>query len=227
VAVDATGHAYVTGLTSSVDFPVTRGAFDTKPNGYDAFVTKLNASGSAFVYSTYLGGPGYDIGNDIAVDRFGAAYVTGTGMHSMFDAFVVKLRPGGRTVAYAGRLGGSRDDEGLAIAVGPARRAYVTGTTRSLNFPTTPNAFDRTHNGPVLNFGDEDLFLSVIGTFGQRLVYSTYIGGSGRDFVRGLELDGADALIAGWSVADDYPTTPGAFDSTGAGAFVTRFAFGH
>jgi hypothetical protein len=141
----------------------------------------------------------------------------------MFDAFVAKLAPSGRSLAYAARLGGRRDDEGIAVAVGPAFRAYVTGTTRSLEFPTTPGAFDLTHNGPVLNWGDEDLFVTVLGSFGRKLLYSTYIGGSGRDFVRGIEVDGADALIAGWSEADDYPTTPGAFDPVGSGAFVTRF----
>ena len=72
----------------------------------------------------------------------------------------------------------------------------------------------------------EDVFVTVLGTFGQKLLYSTYIGSSGRDFARGIEVHGADALIAGWSEAADYPTTPGAFDPDGSGAFVTRFDFG-
>jgi hypothetical protein len=161
IAVDLHGNAYVTGLTRSPNFPTTFGAFQTVFGGVqDAFVTKLDRTGSALVYSTYLGGSGNDEGHGVAVDLFGNAYLTGrtTGnfptadaiqaVHGGggFDAFVTKLNHDGSALAYSTYLGGSSFDEGRGIAVHPLGTAYVTGVTNSTNFPTA-NAFQSTLSG--------------------------------------------------------------------------------
>jgi hypothetical protein len=170
IAVDSQGAAYVTGDTSSTDFPTTTGAFDTSFNGGfgDAFVTKLDLAGSGLAYSTYLGGSNFDPspdGIDIAVDSAGAAYVTGstdspdfpttagafdtsfTGANGDRDAFVTKLNPAGSSLAYSTYLGGSLAESGFGIAVDSAGAAYVTGFTGSADFPTTTGAFDTSTPG--------------------------------------------------------------------------------
>jgi hypothetical protein len=152
------GNAYVTGQTQSADYPTTPGAFDRTFNGgfRDAFVTKLNTSGSALVYSTFLGGTGDDVGNGIAVDGRDRAYVTGLTSSADYPttpgAFVTKLNAAGSTLVYSTFLGGrnpeaeSIEDAGRGIAV-RFGRAYVTGATASADYPTTRGAFDRTFNG--------------------------------------------------------------------------------
>src|SRR5206468_12408882 len=156
IAVDSNGNAYVTGTTDSVDFP-TLSAFQDALAGegsQDTFVTKLNAAGSALVYSTYLGGSGLDEGRAIAVDAGGNAYVTGATSSTNFptqspiqtnlggaDAFVTKLNAAGSTLVYSTYLGGGRNDEGNAITLDTTGSAYVTGSTGSSDFPTTAGAF--------------------------------------------------------------------------------------
>jgi hypothetical protein len=161
IALDNAGDAYVTGATNSTDFPVTTGAFQTtNGGGYNAFVAKINPSGSALVYSTYLGGNGGDEygdgGTGIAVDGAGNACITGyTGSKDFpttpsafqtvcgggppggcYDAFVAKFDPTGSALVYSTYLGGSNVDHGTGIAVDGAGNAYVTGYTSSTDFPT-------------------------------------------------------------------------------------------
>ena len=153
IAVDAAGNTYVTGSTTSVDFPTTPGATRTLSGSQDAFVTKLSPTG-AVLYSTYLGGPCEDIANAIAVDAAGNAYVTGRAHKLCFfgeassGVLVAKLGPTG-TLLYALVFGGELVDTsaGTAIAVDAAGHAYVTGNTSSVDFPTTPGAF-RTESCP-------------------------------------------------------------------------------
>ena len=163
IAVDGAGNAYVTGATGSTDFPTTAGAAETTLDGeFDAFVTKLDANGSALVYSTYLGGSDSEIGFDIAVDDTGSAYVTGstrstdfpttagaaqTTPAGEFDAFVTRLNANGSGLVYSTYLGGSEADFGFGIAVDGAGSAYVTGQTGSTNFPTTSGAAQTTSAG--------------------------------------------------------------------------------
>ena len=170
IAVDRSGRAYVTGQTASTDYPTTPGAFDRTFNGldFDAFVTKLNASGSALAYSTFLGGAIDDRGHGIAVDGEVRAYVTGSTRSSDFsttpgafdttldrgsdagfvsDAYVTKLNASGSALAYSTFLGGTNFDSSEGIAVDGTGRAYVTGFTLSADYPTTPGAFDPTFNG--------------------------------------------------------------------------------
>jgi beta-propeller repeat-containing protein len=176
------GNAYVTGFTSSTDYPTTEGTFDTSFSGGDAFVTKLSASGSALEYSTLLGGTTQDFGNGIAVDASGSAYVTGgtsssdypttegafdTSFNGGFnDAFVSKLNASGSALEYSTFLGGTggmrKRDEGRGIAVDGEARAYVTGQTQSADYPTTPGAFDTTFHGT--DNGLEDAFVTKLPT---------------------------------------------------------------
>ena len=204
IALDGAGNAYVTGLTNSADFPTTPGAFDTSfdgssGGGSDAFVTKLNATGSALLYSTFLGGnlTAHDGGYGIAVDGAGSAYVTGltnsssfpttpgafdTTFNDAFDAFVTKLNAAGSGLVYSTFLGaGFNDDAGFAIALDAAGSAFVTGTTQSPSFPTTPGAFDTSFNGA---FSSYDAFVTKLNPAGSSLAYSTFLGGSGGAVLR-------------------------------------------
>jgi len=242
IAVDGDGAAYVRGETYSSDFPTTPGAFDTTYNGgynTDPFVVKVNPSGTGLAYATFLGGSDDDWVYGIAVDGDGAAYVTGETSSSDFpttpgafdttyngdwDAFVVKVNPSGTGLAYASFLGGSEYDWGHSIAVDDTGAAYVAGTTESSDFPTTPGAFDTTYDG-----GTFDAFVVKVNPSGTGLAYATFLGGSDDDRVDGIAVDGTGAAyVTGHTYSSDFPTTPGAFDTTFNGgnqdAFVAKLA---
>ena len=232
IAVDSSGNAYVTGYTGSSDFPTTDEAYDRIYNGgwTDAFVAKLNASGSGLVYATFLGGspetdivgirPEGDHGYGIAVDALGNAYVTGetsspdfptttgTSLHGSFDAFVAKLDPAGSALVYATFLGGKDEDAGRDIAVDGDGNAYVTGHTSSRKFPTTNGAFDRRLGG------SRDAFMAKLDPSGANLLYGTFLGGSGRDSGTGIAVDSSgNAYVTGYTSSSDFPTTAGAYDT--------------
>jgi Beta-propeller repeat/RTX calcium-binding nonapeptide repeat (4 copies) len=234
IALDGAGGAYVTGSTASTDFPTTAGAFDQTHNGeFDVFVTKLAPTGATLAYSTFLGGSRFDLGNGIAVDTSGAAYVTGvlatvTEVSTDFpttpgafdrtvnggDAFVAKLAPTGTALAYSTFLGGSSGESGQGIAVDGAGAAYLVGLSASTDFPTTPAAFDQTHNG------GSDSYVTKLSPTGATLSYSTLLGGSAGDFGAGITVDAAGAAyVTGSTESTDFPTTPGAFDQTHNGEF--------
>jgi hypothetical protein len=163
--VDDHGSAYVAGRTGSPVFPITPGAYDTTFNGVDdGFVTKLNRAGSALVYSTYLGGSDTDEPPfSVAIDEDGRAWVEGTTASTDFpttpgavqpvygggvlDGFVTRLNRSGSALDYSTYLGGLGRDIANCLALDEEGMAYVTGSTRSSTFPTTPGAFDTTHNG--------------------------------------------------------------------------------
>jgi hypothetical protein len=251
----ATANAYVTGTTVSADFPVTAGAFQTVFGGRsDAFVTKLNPTGSGLIYSTYLGGSDGEIGARIAVDAAGNAYVTGgTGstnfpttpraFHAVFgglgDAFVTKLNPLGSGLIYSTFLGGSSNEAGHGIAVDAAGNAYVTGSTGSTDFPTTAGAFQTD------SAGSTDAFVTKVNPLGTGLVYSTYLGGSGVEFETDIALDSlspdtcsrgedetenkkgrctANAYVTGITVSANFPVTAGAFQTVFGGGMDTFVA---
>src|SRR2546422_827769 len=242
IAVDSTGNTYVTGQTGSLDFPTTTGAFRPSFAGgfIDAFVTKLNPTGAALAYSTYLGGTGDEDGFGIAVDATGNAYVTGITFSPDFpatagtfqpsspggDAFVTKLNPSGAALVYSTYLGGTGSDVGFGIAVDSFGNAYVTGQTFSSDFPTTEGAFQTTFGGG----GGFDAFLTKVNPAGAALVYSTYLGGTSDDFGLGIAVDNfGNAYVTGFTGSLDFPTL-GAFQSTsgdGGDAFVAKFSFGN
>jgi hypothetical protein len=239
IAVDTFGNAYVTGATESPDFPTTLGAFQTTLKGAGAaFITKLNPTGSALVYSTYLGGSiaarfsNFDLGNGIAVDTSGNAYVTGVAQTTDFPttpgafqttfkgtmaAFVTKLNPTGSALVYSTYLSGGFD-QGRGIAVDTSGNAYVTGLTLSPDFPTTPGAFQTSHKGGF------DAFVTKLNPVGSALVYSTYLSG-GSDQGSSIAVDtSGNAYVTGDTESPDFPTTPGAFQTTlkGRDAFITK-----
>jgi hypothetical protein len=241
ITVDSAGSAFVTGWTTSTDFPTTAGAFDTTQNGdADAFVAKLAPDGKSLVYATYLGGSNQDIGAGIAVDSAGSAFVTGRTLGTDFpvtpgayqttapggpaDGFVTKLAPDGQSLAYSTYLGGSDQDNGQGIAVDSAGSAYVTGFTDSGNFPTTAGAFHTALGGT------RDDFVTKLAPDGKTLAYSTYLGGSGDEgeFRAGIAVDSAgSAYVTDKTSSTDFPTTGGAFDTTLGGsldAFVSKLA---
>ncbi|MEP7290092.1 MAG: SBBP repeat-containing protein [Chloroflexota bacterium] len=172
MTLDSSGSVYVTGYTYSTNFPITANAFQSTFEGgpYDAFVTKLSPSGTALVYSTYLGGSSFDSGNGLAVDSSGNAYVTGVTGSANFPtanafqliggSFVTKLSPSGTTLVYSTYLGGSSGEVGYAVAVDSSGSVYLTGSTYSTNFPITANAFQSTYGG-----GSDDAFVTKFNLF--------------------------------------------------------------
>jgi hypothetical protein len=236
IAVDGEGSVYVTGYTWAADFPTTAGALDQSRNGsMEAFVTKLNAAGSALTYSTFLGGGSVDAGYSIAVDGEGSAYVTGVAYSTDFpttagaldqshngsmDAFVAKLNAAGSALTYSTFLGGGNGDYALSIAVDAPGNAYLTGKTLSSDFPTTTGALDQSHNG------DHDVFVTKLNSVGNSLVYSTFLGSSGSDEGLAVAVDAAgNAYVTGYTYSTDFPTTTGALDQSFNGsmdAFVAK-----
>jgi Beta-propeller repeat len=247
VAVDASGNAYVTGITDSEDFPAANPIEDaaalpdegSRPTGSVAFVCKLSASGSTLLYSTYLGGTDFTQGYAIAVDSEGSAYVTGDTASSDFPtasaalskypggyyaAFVTKLSASGSALAYSTFLGGSVWDTGEAIAVDSTGSACIAGETESPDFPTV-NAAQGTYGGSDAD--DGDAFVTRLSPAGSALVYSTYLGGSAGDFAHGVAVDTeGNAYVAGATGSTNFPTA-NPIQSTLAGgddAFVTKLA---
>jgi protocatechuate 3,4-dioxygenase beta subunit len=237
ITVDASGNAYVTGETESTNFPTTAGAFDMTSNGnLDVFVTKLNSTGSALVYSTYLGGSADDRGFAIAIDALGSAYITGetnsnnfpvtggafdTSYNTNGDAFVTRLNPAGSApLMYSTYLGGSSRDEGNGIALDGSGSAYVTGETNSNTFPITGGAFDTSYNG------QGDAFVTKLNPVGSApLLYSTYLGGAQTDIGADIAVAAGSAHVTGRTNSNTFPITPGAFDTGhngGDDAFVTK-----
>jgi hypothetical protein len=215
IAVDGSGNAYVTGLTYSTNFPVVAAPQPTFGGGSfgDAFVSKLNGTGNALAYSTYLGGNGEEDGRGIAVDAVGSAIVVGLTGSSNFptvnalyptgagiqDAFVTRLNAAGNALTYSTYLGGSGYDQANAVAVDASGNAYVIGHTDSTDFPIAG----------AMRFwaGDYDAFVSKLNATGSGLVYSTYLGGSGGDFGDAIAVDGTgNAYVAGHTASPDFPT---------------------
>lgn len=262
IAVDAAGNAYITGGTSSPDFPTVNpyqaaygGVGGSAMRTGDAFVAKLGPTGNKLLYSTYLGGNQDDIGLAIAIDRSGNAYVAGATASTNFpvflpiqralggvggepirhperdlvpewepgDAFVAKLDPSGSKLIYSTYLGGNQDDVALSIAVDSANNAYVGGCTISGNFPVTTGALQHVYGGAEIQnefFHLGDGFVSKITPAGDSLVYSTYFGGPGDDCITGIAVDSTGSVyMTGSTTTDSLPTTTGAFQLTYHGYF--------
>ncbi len=220
IAVDSAANAYVTGYTFSTDFPTVNPLQPANRGLYNAFVAEINRTGSALVYSTYLGGSGQETGFGIAVDSAGDAYVTGETASTdfptknplqpsygggSFDAFVAKLNPAGSALGYSTYLGGTGQDGGNGIAVDSGGNAYVTGVTASTDFPVTPGALQTVCNSGCSPHGDA--FVAKLNPAGSALAYSTYLGGNGPDYGYGIAVDTAgNVYVTGGTSSTDFPT---------------------
>jgi Beta-propeller repeat/Abnormal spindle-like microcephaly-assoc'd, ASPM-SPD-2-Hydin len=230
VFVDSSGSAYVTGGTESLNFPTTPGAFQTTFGGSgtgcteepvfqcgDAFVTKMNPTGSALIWSTYLGGSNPDAGFAITADSSGV-YVAGQTSSSDFPVtagafqttlpvsstrggFITKLNTSGSALVYSTYLAGSTTDKLRGLAVDSSGNAYVTGGTQSSDFPVTANAFQKTLAGA------SNAFVSKMNPTGTALAYSTFVGGTGSDAANSIAIDASgNAYITGGTISTDFPT---------------------
>ncbi len=237
IAVDFAGNAYLTGDTTSTNFPVTAKAYRTSNSGFDIFVTKLNATGTAVLFSSYLANGSVF---DIAVDSANNAYITGytssssfpttpnafqTSINGDLDVFVAKIHTNAsvctpqapnincrEALVYSTFIGGARDDSGNSIALDTFGNAYVGGQTSSNNFPTTAGVFQTALQG------GNDAFVTKVNPTGQNVVYSTYLGGGalssindGLDSISGIAVNSSgNAYVTGSTNSSTFPTTQGA-----------------
>jgi hypothetical protein len=243
IALDASGNAYLTGTTYSTDYPATPGAFNsTNTDGHGiSFVTKLNASGSALVYSTFLGGSGGPSGGDsgaaIAVDSNGEAFVAGNTYSSDFPVtkgvlqstnkatadsantgFVTKINATGTALIYSTYIGGSISDAITSLAIDSAGDAYLAGYSFSKDYPTSAGAYQTTNNSAPDDGWNE--VVSKLNPTATALIYSTYLGGSDEysspdNILVAIDKSG-DAFVSGIALSTDYPVTKGAFQPKNA-----------
>lgn len=246
MALDSSGAMYVTGTTSSSDFPTTAGAYKTTSDSYYyAFVTKVAPAGNTLSYSTYLGPVDYSTANlSIAVDNFGGAYIAGSTSNSLFPTtsgaykttpniygyqsiFVARLTPTGNALSYSTLLGQATAS---SIAVDPSQQiAYVLGTSGSPSYPTTAGAYQ-----PAINSNSVDAVITAVNPQGNGLVFSTFLGGSGSEFAAKILLDSLGQPIVtgtttytGTAKTSDFPVTAGAFSIPFAAsqkAFLTKLS---
>ncbi len=242
IAVDTSGSAYITGYTSfsETPYPTTVDApfpDHTGGDSRDAFVTKLNATGSALVYSTFLGGTGRDDARGIAV-RSGSAYIVGftispdfpttpgawdTSSSNSWEIFVSRINAQGSTLTYSTYIGGDGGEEGYGVAVDSAGNALIAGASNGFGYPVTAGAYQTTPGG---NF---DAVVTKLNATGSALLYSTFVGGNGRDLPQAIAIDSTGSAYItgqtnGGSIA--FPTTVGAFDRTYNGGFDNFFTEG-
>ncbi|MCW3100859.1 MAG: uncharacterized protein JWL77_6477 [Chthonomonadaceae bacterium] len=241
IAVDSSGNAYVVGDTYCSDFPTTPGAFqpqNTQWPGPMGFVTKVNPTGTALVYSTFL--PGASI-NGIAVDDFQYAYVTGSAGTALpttagafqtttngSSAFIARFNVAGSALLYSTFLGNNASGAAIAVQQRDAR-VYVVGHVNAGDFPTTPGAVSKTFGGAGSdNYGDA--FLTKMDLVGSTLLYSTYLGGAGDDSASGVAIDGngmayLTGITGAHTGAPNFPTTNQTLFGGGSyDAFVTRIS---
>ncbi|MDA2924863.1 SBBP repeat-containing protein [Acidobacteria bacterium AH-259-L09] len=236
IAVDDSGNVVVTGNTSSVNFPILTNLQPRLAGGSDVYVAKLNSSGSAILYSTYLGGSQNDFSNGIALDASGNVYLAGqtesnnfpvvNAVQSVFgggaspgDAFVAKLNRDASALIFSTYLGGSSGDGAFDIALDSNGNAHITGVTGSSNFPVT-NALQPTFSGL------RDAFVVKLDSAGSTLVYSTYLGGSNTEVGSGIDVDSSgSAYITGFTLSTDFPLSnplQPSYVGNDADAFITK-----
>ncbi len=232
LAVDTSGDLYVAGWTESLNAQIAAPIQASNGGGVDAFVAKLNPSGSALLYATYIGGSGDDRAAGIAVDSSGEAYVAGSTASANFpvvnaassklagghDAFALKINSVGNLLVYSTYLGGTNTDYGYAIAVDSSGNAYIAGDTLSANFPISSGAAQT-------NFGgDQNVFVTKLTSAGA-ISYSTFLGGSGTDHAGGIAADSSgNAYVAGGTTSTNFPVADAIQSTNGGGqdAFLTK-----
>ena len=244
IVLDASGNVYLTGWTDSNDFPTAGNPFQSNGGGHniDAFVTKLNATGSALLYSTYLGGRGDDYGDGIAVDSVGNIYLTGDTTSPNFptaspfqssfggaiDSFVTKFNAAGSALLFSTFLGGSGNERpsyyGGGIAVDNSNNVYVTGWTDSANFPTAL-PLQATLGGGTCTYGPcSDAYVAKFIPEGTGLVYSSYLGGNSDETANDIAVDSSgNAYVTGTTNSSNFPTTPGSLKPAKVDTFDNSF----
>ncbi|MGV3720514.1 MAG: SBBP repeat-containing protein, partial [Actinomycetota bacterium] len=235
IALDAYGNAYLAGDTESVNLPGAEVGFSGGRR--DAFVTKLNAPGTAVLFTTYLGGSDGDVARGIAVDGAGHAYVVGETFSANFptanayqatlrgfpgsDAFLAKLDPTGASLVYSTYLGGTTgSDSGAAVALDNAGNAWVAGSTSAPDFPRVAAL------QPGLG-GGADAFVASFSPTGGALLFSTHLGGGGTDRAAGIAAGpGGVVAVAGGTESANFPTAGAVQAAKGFGrdGFVTLLA---
>ncbi len=235
LAVDTSGNAFVTGVTTSSNFPTASPYQASNAGGQDAFLTKLNAAGSSLTYSTYLGGSGSETGRAITVDTAGSPYITGFTSSTNFpvatplegslnggvlDAFLTKFAPAGTGLTYSTYLGGNGVDTGNGVAVDSGGNAYVAGSTGSTDLITASPY-------QASNGGGTDGFVMKIDGSGLSFLYSSYLGGTGTDSVNWIAagLNG-NLYTAGSTNSADFPTASPLQGATNGGtdSFVAQLS---
>jgi hypothetical protein len=222
IGFDDDGNIYVAGETSSLDFPQKGGIQNRLGGNYDAFVSKFDPQGANLIYSTYLGGANYDHAIGIQVDEYGSVYLAGVTQSPDFpveharqpalagaaNGFVAKLSPSGSELVFSTYLGGQGFDQISALAIDHDNAIYVAGSTNSLDFPITSNAFQKQcDGGSHQGFCIGDAFAAKFDPSGQKLIYSTYLGGAGYDLAAGISVnEHGEAYIAGQTGSSDFPT---------------------
>jgi hypothetical protein len=229
IAVDAAGNVYVAGIATSANFPTMNALQANSGGAADAFIAKLNSSGSQLLFSTYIGATSSDAATSLAIDSSGNAYVTGVTTSrnwqtanalqanhggGLFDVFVAKFNTVTHQLVYATYMGGGGEDRAFRVAVDAAGNAYITGDTDSTNFPTV-NALQSSHSG-----GATDAFVAKLNATGSALVYSTYLGGGGIDGGTALAVNGAgEAYVTGFTGSKNFPAVSPLQAENGGGAF--------
>ena len=240
--------AYVTGETESSDFPTAGTPYQAAIGGgigTDAFVARINSTGSGLVYSTYLGGANTDAGHDIAVDPGGYAYVTGMTLSPGFptagqpfqpayhggdqffwyDGFVTKVKPDGSDLVYSTFVGGARHDVPRAIAIDASGCAYIAGETSSTDFPATAGAYQTINLDTGTAF---DAFVAKLDWLGSSLAWASYLGGNRTDLASAISVNTSGVVtLAGETESTNFPTLEGACELSMLNgqrdAFVARF----
>ncbi len=252
LAIDQSGNIYIGGYTEEAqDFPISEFAFQKiHAGGFDAFVTKLSPDGTEILFSTYVGGKGDDYLTDIEIDPLGRAVFAGYTTiekdldlypvttdayqkkhNGIVDAFVTQLNESGDALIYSTLYGGSKEEFSSAVSVAPNGIIYISGATYSEDLPLSAYSLDSTYNDKISDSGD--VFVAILDEAATRLIYSSYLGGSGDDFAYDLAIDDSgNFYVTGSTSSTNFPVSVEAFDKNfnddnpdiGKGdGFVTKF----
>jgi len=223
VVLDANNNVYVTGYTSSSNYPTTIGSYNTSfTNFYDIIVTKFSSNGAGPIFSTFIGGTSDDRGYSLALDNSNNIFLSGGSTSGNYpttvgtfdqvhngsnDVIITKINSLGTSLIFSSFLGGSGTERGSTITLDNNKNIYLSGNTDSFDYPTISGCYDQTFSG-----GFYDAFVTKLDSNASTLIYSTYIGGMNTDISRSHTNDGSGNLyLTGYTDSGDFPSTAGAF----------------